>query len=46
MRGVALWGVEAEHIAWGRLYMEPVELSGTGVDSMIRMWTEGQRREP
>ena len=46
MRGVALWGVEAGRIAWGRLYMEPVELSGAGIDSMIRMWTEGQRREP
>jgi ketosteroid isomerase-like protein len=46
MRGVALWGVEAGRIAWGRLYMEPVELSGAGIDSMIRMWTEEQRREP
>jgi hypothetical protein len=45
MRGVALWGVEAGRIAWGRLYMEPVERSGAGIDDMIRMWTDGQQRE-
>ena len=46
MRGVALWGVEAGRIAWGRLYMEPVELSGAGIDGMIRLMTGKQQREP
>jgi ketosteroid isomerase-like protein len=36
MRGVIVLGVEDDSIAWGRLYMEPVEESGGGIDEMVR----------
>ena len=29
-------GIEDEHIAWGRLYMEPVEADGVEIDEMVR----------
>ena len=44
--GVALWGVEAGRIGWGRLYMEPVELAGAGIDDMVRLMARRQQREP
>jgi hypothetical protein len=36
MRGVIVLGVEDEHIAWGRLYMEGVEAGGAGIDEMVQ----------
>ena len=36
MRGVIVLGVEDDHIAWGRLYMEPVELDGGDIDEMVK----------
>ena len=36
MRGVTVMGVEGEHIAWGRLYMEGVEDDGADIDQMVR----------
>jgi hypothetical protein len=36
MRGVTVMGIEARHIAWGRLYMEVVEQEGGDIDSMVR----------
>ena len=36
MRGVTVMGIEAEHIAWGRLYMEVVERDGADIDQMVR----------
>ncbi len=44
MRGVILWGVEAGRIAWGRLYMEPVERTEAGIDGMINAMTGGPQR--
>ena len=41
MRGVILWGVEAGRIAWGRLYMEPVEQDERGIAGMINAMTSG-----
>lgn len=29
-------GVVEDRIAWGRLYMEPVELEGAGIEEMVR----------
>jgi ketosteroid isomerase-like protein len=36
MCGVTVMGVEHEHIAWGRLYMEIVERDGADIDQMVR----------
>ncbi len=36
MRGVTVLGVEDGRIAWGRLYMEPVEQDGADIDQMVR----------
>jgi ketosteroid isomerase-like protein len=35
MRGAIVVGVEDERIAWARLYMEPVEQGGAGIDEMV-----------
>jgi hypothetical protein len=36
MRGVTVLGVEDELIAWGRLYMEPLEVEDEDIDQMVR----------
>jgi hypothetical protein len=35
MAGVTVLGIVDERIAWGRLYMEPVEQDGAGIDAMV-----------
>ena len=29
-------GIEGEHVAWGRLYMEVIEQDGADIDQMVR----------
>lgn len=36
MRGVTVMGIERDHIAWGRLYMEEIERDGADIDQMVR----------
>ena len=36
MRGVSVLGVENERVAWGRLYMEPVDRGDVGIDDMVQ----------
>jgi ketosteroid isomerase-like protein len=36
MAGVILFGVRAERIAWARLYVEPVEQEGQGIEAAVR----------
>jgi ketosteroid isomerase-like protein len=36
MAGVIVCGVRAGRIAWARLYVEPVEQGGTGIDAAVR----------
>jgi ketosteroid isomerase-like protein len=36
IRGVTVVGSEDGRIAWGRLYMEPVEREGADIDAMVR----------
>jgi hypothetical protein len=36
MRGVTVMGIDGEHIAWGRLYMEMIEREGADIDQMVR----------
>jgi ketosteroid isomerase-like protein len=35
MRGVTIFGVADDHIAWGRLYMEEVEEAGEDIDQAV-----------
>jgi hypothetical protein len=36
MQGVIVVGVRHDQIAWGRLYMEPVEQGGANIDEMVK----------
>jgi ketosteroid isomerase-like protein len=36
MQGVTVMGVEDEHIAWARLYMEVVERDDADIDQLVR----------
>ena len=36
VRGVIVMGVHDDQIAWGRLYMEPVEQGGANIDEMVQ----------
>jgi ketosteroid isomerase-like protein len=35
-RGVVVFGVDDDRIAWGRLYVDEVELEGEGIDAAVR----------
>ncbi len=43
MRGVTIMGVRDGRIAWGRLYMEPVEQAGAGIDEAVRDMSQGSQ---
>jgi ketosteroid isomerase-like protein len=43
MRGVTIFGVQNDRIAWGRLYMESVEQAGAGIDAQMKNWAHGTR---
>ena len=40
MRGVTIFGVQDGLIAWGRLYVEPVEQADAGIGAAVRRMTE------
>lgn len=40
-RGVTIIGIKDDQIAWGRLYMEPVEREGGGIDAAVQDMTHG-----
>jgi len=35
-RGMAVWGVRDDRVAWGRLYFERVEVGGPGIDDRMQ----------
>jgi ketosteroid isomerase-like protein len=39
MAGVIVLGARDEHVAWARLYVEPVERAGAGIDAAVRDMT-------
>jgi len=41
-RGVTLFGVRDHRIAWGRLYMEPVESAGADIEETVGRMAGGQ----
>lgn len=44
MRGVTLFGIQDGRITWGRLYMEPVQEPGAGIDSAVTEFARGSRQ--
>lgn len=40
-RGVTIFGIKDDQIAWGRLYMEPVQREGGGIDAAVQDMTHG-----
>ena len=42
MVGVIVCGVSEGRISWARLYMEPVEQAGAGIESAVRRMTGGE----
>jgi len=44
-RGIAVWGVRGDQVAWARLYFEPVEVAGSGIDERMQNIL-GKAREP
>ena len=42
MVGVIVFGVRQDRIAWARLYVEPVEQEGAGIDAAVRSMTGGE----
>jgi len=43
MRGVTIMGVEDGKIKWGRLYVEPVQVSGKGIEVTVREVMQGKK---
>ncbi|HVL22439.1 MAG TPA: nuclear transport factor 2 family protein [Thermomicrobiales bacterium] len=43
MRGVTVMGIRDDRVAWARLYMEPVETGGAGIDAAVRQLTGRER---
>ena len=39
MAGVIVFGVREDTVAWARLYVEPVEEAGAGIDAAVREMT-------
>jgi hypothetical protein len=36
MRGIDIYGIEADQIKWQRLYIEPVQATGEGIDAAVK----------
>jgi ketosteroid isomerase-like protein len=36
MRGVSILGIDADQIKWARLYIEPVQAMGGGIDAAVK----------
>lgn len=45
LRGVTIFGVEGDRVRWGRLYMEPIEEEGAGIDAAVQRVTGGRKSE-
>ncbi len=45
MRGVTIFGIQDDRIRSGRLYMEPVEEQGAGIDAAVQRWTHRASQE-
>ena len=45
MRGVTIMGVEDGKIKWGRLYVEPVDVSGKGIEAAVEEVMHGKKTD-
>jgi hypothetical protein len=45
MRGVIIMGVEDGKIKWGRLYVEPVEMNGKGIEAAVEEVMHGKKTD-
>ena len=45
LRGVTIFSIQADRIRWGRLYMEPVQEAGAGIDIAVKNITQGSPQE-
>lgn len=45
MRGVMIIGVHEDKITWGRLYVEPVEMNGKGIEAAVAAVMHGKRNK-
>lgn len=45
MRGMVISGIESGQIKWQRLYMEPVQEVGVGIDATVTSLTHGSPQE-
>ena len=45
MRGVTIMGVEGGKIKWGRLYVEPVETNGKGIEAAVEEVMQGKKTD-
>ena len=45
MRGMTIFGIRDERIAWQRLYMEEVEQAGAGIDAVVQSLTHKPPQE-
>lgn len=45
MRGVTIMGIEGGKIKWGRLYVEPVEMSGKGIEAAVEEVMLGKKAD-
>jgi hypothetical protein len=43
MRGVTIMGIEDYKIKWGRLYVEPVEVSGKSIEAAVEEVMHGKK---
>lgn len=43
--GMAIFGVQDNQIKWGRLYMEPRQASGAGIDATVKSMTHSSTPE-
>ena len=43
MRGVTIMGIEDGKIKWGRLYVDPVEESGKGIEAAVKEVMQGKK---
>ena len=45
MRGVTIMGIEGGKIKWGRLYIEPVEMNGKGIEAAVEEVMHGKKTD-
>ena len=43
MRGIMIIGVQNDKIIWGRLYVEPVEVNGQGIEAAVKEVMQGKK---